>query len=338
MKRYKTLYRMLPVWVLLLLTGLSSCDYIHDDIDPCKHYFRFAYTYNMKFADAFTHEMINQEKAKNVRLYIFDKEGSYLQTKLFEGETLQTNRYELDLEPGTYRLLAWGGLNETDYTWEEPAAGSSIEDFQMSVKRSAQKSVNRELLGLFQGEMTLEIPEETSEHVMYLVKNTNKIRFIFIDPNTGTENWTKESFEVKVVTKNGDLAYDNTPVTDTAITWLPYYSALENVKGTDGTSVYTTLCTELNTLRLVDTQAGDYLQIRYAEEEEAFLSVDLTDFLSLTQMESHDLSRQEYLDRQDEYTVLVYVDVMGGKAHCLEVIVNDWVIRLNDIDLGKEEL
>ena len=93
MKRYKTLYRMLPVWVLLLLTGLSSCDYIHDDIDPCKHYFRFAYTYNMKFADAFTHEMINQEKAKNVRLYIFDKEGSYLQTKLFEGETLQTNRY-----------------------------------------------------------------------------------------------------------------------------------------------------------------------------------------------------------------------------------------------------
>lgn len=66
--------------------------------------------------------------------------------------------------------------------------------------------------------------------------------------------------------------------------------------------------------------------------------VDLTDFLLLTQMESHKLEAQEYLDRQDEYVVMVYVDTMGGKAHCLEVIVNDWVIRLDDLTLGKEEL
>lgn len=72
-------------------------------------------------------------------------------------------------------------------------------------------------------------------------------------------------------------------------------------------------------------------------EEAPFLQVDLTDFLLLTQMESHDLDAQEYLDRQDEYTIVVYLDIVDGKAHCLEIIVNDWTIRLDDVNLGGKE-
>ena len=53
-------------------------------------------------------------------------------------------------------------------------------------------------------------------------------------------------------------------------------------------------------------------------------------------MESHQLDAQEYLDRQDEYVVTIYIDTTGGKAHCLEVIVNDWVIRLDDTNLKEE--
>lgn len=337
MKLYKILYSILPVLALLPLAGMTSCDYIHDDLDPCKHYLRFSYVHNMKFADAFVHEMENQQADKTARLYIFDKEGKYLQTEVYSGDPLLKNRHELDLLPGTYRLLAWAGLNDTDYEWDEPATGSSIEDFKMKLKAGGQRAVERELLGLFQGEMTLELPADAeSEHVMPLVKNTNKIRFVFIDPNSGTE-LSAGSFAVSATTHNSDLSHDNQPLSDEAVTFLPYYKGIGDVKGGahEGAGPLQAVCMELNTLRLID-QADGRLSIRYTEEEVPFLNVDLTDFLCLTQMESHQLGRQEYLDRQDEYTVLVYVDIMGGKAHCLEVIVNDWTVRLDDLTLGKE--
>ncbi|WP_289006329.1 FimB/Mfa2 family fimbrial subunit [uncultured Parabacteroides sp.] len=337
MKYTKIIYNYLAAWLLLFLATLPSCDYIHDDIAPCKHYLRFAYVHNMKFADAFVHEMECQATAKNLRLYIFDAEGKFLRAETIEGEALRTNRHELTLDPGTYRLLAWAGLNETDYEWTTPAAGSSVADFHMSVKRSTGQTVARELLGLFQGEMKLEIPEGgETEQVMPLVKNTNKIRFVIIDTNSGTE-LSADSFDMLVTTGNGDLSHDNQPVSNTMLTWLPYYKGIETVKDANGTTAYTAICTELNTLRLLD-DSGSRLQVRYSEETTPFLDVDLTDFLLLTQMESHKLEAQEYLDRQDEYVVMVYVDTMGGKAHCLEVIVNDWVIRLDDLTLGKEEL
>ncbi len=104
----------------------------------------------------------------------------------------------------------------------------------------------------------------------------------------------------------------------------------------DGTTSYPAVCAELNTLRLINGTKG-HLKLRYSKEETPFFEVDLTDFLCLTQMELHKLPAQEYLDRQDEYVVLIYLDITGGKAHCLEVIVNDWVIRLDDTNL-KEEL
>lgn len=328
--------KWIAAWVCLLLTGFSACDYIHDELDPCKHYLSFSYTHNMKFADAFKHEMVNQKEGKTLHLYIYDNEGRFLRAEQLEGEALQANRHELDLEPGTYRLLAWAGLNETDYEWTVPAAGSSIEEFRMSVKRNEKAAVARELLGLFQGEMTLEIPYEHSEHVMPLVKNTNKIRFVIIDTNRGTEV-SADSFELLATTANGDLSHDNQPISDTRLIWQPYYRGVETVKASDGTAACQAVCTELNTLRLIDGTGG-HLKVRFSEEETPFLDVDLTAFLCLTKMESHDLKAQEYLDRQDEYVVMIYVDTMGGKAHCLEVIVNDWVVRLDDLILGKEEL
>ena len=174
------------VWMiasLFFLLGFASCDYIHDDLPLCKHTLSFVYTHNMKFADAFAHEMECQERAKQVELYIYDKEGTFLSSRTIAGEELKANRIELDLQPGTYRLLAWAGLNEKDYTWNAPKADSQLSNFRLTVNQE-QQTVDRELLGLFQGQLTLEIPEGGETHTDFpLVKNTNKLRFILIDAN-----------------------------------------------------------------------------------------------------------------------------------------------------------
>lgn len=334
----KIIYLIFPVLAALCLTGLFSCDYIHADLPLCRHTLRFVYRHNIKHADAFAYEMKNQEMAKNVRLYIYDNEGKFLSSRLIEGEELDRNEIDLsDLNPGGYRLLAWAGLNAQDYTWTEPSPGSPIDDFRMTVQ-AIENRVDRELSGLFQGELNYTIPVGGATDTEFpLVKNTNKIRFILIDANRGTE-LTKDAFNFVVTTTNSDLDSHNNPLSPTRITWLPYLQQVETVKAAGNETVaYEAVCTELNTLRLIDNGTGT-LRIRYASEETPFINVNLTELLKLTQIASHKLEGQEYLDRQDEYVITAYVDIAGGRAHCLEVVVDDWIIRLEDLTLGNEEM
>lgn len=334
MKTYTYLLRLLPVWAVLTL-GLVSCDYIHEDLQPCDHYLHFTYTHNMKFADAFQHELVCQEEAKTAELFIFDGDGKFLSSQSLPTETLQENRIRLNLDPGKYKLLAWAGLNDTDYTWTKPAAGESMDEWLMSVRQD-KGVVARELSGLFQGTLELTIPSGGETDTEFpLVKNTNKIRLALIDANSGT-GLQADDFTILATTHNGDLNAQNQPVADDAVLWKPYLQQVETVADTEGGTAMQAVVAELNTMRLMDGSQTS-LQLSHKGEEAPFLQVDLTDFLLLTQMESHDLDAQEYLDRQDEYTIVVYLDIVGGKAHCLEVIVNDWTIRLDDVNLGGKE-
>ena len=334
MKTYTYLLRLLPVWAVLTL-GLVSCEYIHEDLKPCDHYLHFTYTHNMKFADAFQHELVCQEEAKTAELFIFDGDGKFLSSQSLPTETLQENRIRLNLDPGKYKLLAWAGLNDTDYTWTKPAAGESMDEWLMSVRQD-KGVVARELSGLFQGTLELTIPSGGETDTEFpLVKNTNKIRLALIDANSGT-GLQADDFTILATTHNGDLNAQNQPVADEAVLWKPYLQQVETVADTEGGTAMQAVVAELNTMRLMDGSQTS-LQLSHKGEEAPFLQVDLTDFLLLTQMESHDLDAQESLDRQDEYTIVVYLDIVDGKAHCLEVIVNDWTIRLDDVNLGGKE-
>ena len=334
MKTYTYLLRLLPVWAVLTL-GLVSCEYIHEDLKPCDHYLHFTYTHNMKFADAFQHELVCQEEAKTAELFIFDGDGKFLSSQSLPTETLQENRIRLNLDPGKYKLLAWAGLNDTDYTWTKPAASESMDEWLMSVRQD-KGVVARELSGLFQGTLELTIPSGGETDTEFpLVKNTNKIRLALIDANSGT-GLQADDFTILATTHNGDLNAQNQPVADEAVLWKPYLQQVETVADTEGGTAMQAVVAELNTMRLMDGSQTS-LQLSHKGEEAPFLQVDLTDFLLLTQMESHDLDAQEYLDRQDEYTIVVYLDIVDGKAHCLEVIVNDWTIRLDDVNLGGKE-
>lgn len=334
MKTYTYLLRLLPVWAVLTL-GLVSCEYIHEDLKPCDHYLHFTYTHNMKFADAFQHELVCQEEAKTAELFIFDGDGKFLSSQSLPTETLQENRIRLNLDPGKYKLLAWAGLNDTDYTWTKPAAGESMDEWLMSVRQD-KGVVARELSGLFQGTLELTIPSGGETDTEFpLVKNTNKIRLALIDANSGT-GLQADDFTILATTHNGDLNAQNQPVADDAVLWKPYLQQVETVADTEGGTAMQAVVAELNTMRLMESSQTS-LQLSHKGEEAPFLQVDLTDFLLLTQMESHDLDAQEYLDRQDEYTIVVYLDIVDGKAHCLEIIVNDWTIRLDDVNLGGKE-
>lgn len=96
------------IGIAALSVGLYACDWIHDDSLPlCEFRLYFKYDYNMKFADAFQHEV------DFVTLFFCDQEGNFLfQRRIEKSELDERNSIALDMEPGTYQVVTWAGLDK----------------------------------------------------------------------------------------------------------------------------------------------------------------------------------------------------------------------------------
>ena len=76
------------IGVAALSVGLYACDWIHDDSLPlCEFRLYFKYDYNMKFADAFQHEV------DFVTLFFCDQEGNFLFQRRIEKSELDIGKY-----------------------------------------------------------------------------------------------------------------------------------------------------------------------------------------------------------------------------------------------------
>lgn len=289
----------------LALLGLAACDYIHDDSLPlCEYRLRFVYDYNMKFADAFQHEVTK------AALFICDDKGNFISRRDIEGDELKANNILLDLDPGTYQLLTWAGLDEDSYEWPELTPGSStINDIRVRTRRGTDATQPNELEPLWHALDTLVITgDQHEEKVISLAKNTNKLRVVLQD----TEGYSMDvkDFTFQIVADNGYMDYDNQLLDDPAITYTPYYAKSIDIAGGDlingkPANQYVAVA-ELNTMRLMDKK-NYRLIVRHKDWEEDVLNVNLCNYLLLTQMEGHNISAQEYLDRQDEYSIVFFL-------------------------------
>ena len=93
----------------------------------------------------------------------------------------------------------------------------------------------------------------------------------------------------------------------------------------------------LNTLRIMK---GDQttLTIKHVPSGQEILRLPLTQYLLLSKIHSHtgdEMGDQEYLDRQDSYTLLFFIQSsdMGIPKICPRIMVNGWTVRLNDSEL-----
>ena len=90
-----------------------SCDsMIYNEEGDCsvRYRLKFRYDMNLKFADAFAHEV------KSVRLYAFNPEGELVWQSAEQSSILASGDYtmSLDLDPGDYHLVAWCGLDNEE--------------------------------------------------------------------------------------------------------------------------------------------------------------------------------------------------------------------------------
>ena len=334
--------------LLALSAGvLTACDdAIYDDEGNCTPVYKvnFRYDYNMKFADAFASEV------KTVSLYAFDASGKFV--KSFNGSVaaMAANGYQMDVDlaPGQYKLVAWGGLNDGMNSYNVPtlSPGDPITALTNTLKRD-ENAVVKEIDQLYHGMADVTFPDQEGVHsvTVPLVKDSNRIKII-LQSLSGTI-LNVEDFKFYITSEDGKMNYDNSLMPDEVLTYQPYFmqsgsaEVITRAEEEGETQQLGLVMAELNTARLVkDWQTRTWLHITNAEGKN-IITVPLIDmFLLIKGKYGQNMSDQEFLDRQDDYNMTFFLyDSYSGEGEpehewmSSEIIINKWKVVLQDADL-----
>lgn len=314
------------VFVLLVLSGLfMSCSAIYDDRDDCPEGLRihFKYDYNMKYANAFAKEVTK------VNLYVFDETGRFVKQQSEEGDSLKNENYymKLNLDPGKYQLIAWGGLDDQSFNAPVLTAGTSrLEDLKVALKEAQTSKTDLHFLfhGFNTSDSLLDYNGDYQQYMIPMVKNTNRIRIILQE--ISGEKVDADAYRFEIVDDNSLMTYNNTVLSNGNTVYTPYTKGQSTV-GDD--PAVTVAYAEISTARLI---AGHNTRLRVFRNADntTVLDIPLIDYLMLTEMEGHKsaMTAQEYLDRQDEYSIVLFLNNLSWWN--IKVIVNGWTVRLNE--------
>ena len=344
MNRVNILQRVVTVWAMMVaLLMMTSCKegLIFDGEGDCGIYYRirFKYDYNMKFADAFANEV------NSVALYIFDHNNTLIEEiTTTDKEALSSASFEipLELEPGQYTLLAWGGLmNEESFDMlaDTKIGTTKLEELQVKMHRehndNGEATVEDDLLPLYHGTLTLEVADipGTYTETMSLMKDTNAVRILLHEMSGHDVDADKFIFEIK--DHNGLYDWDNTLLEDEQITYSAWY---QTTGSADMEEYATRTVTEVNvalaelTIGRMMAEKSPILYIKSRETGEDLVRLPLADYALLVKgYYRQNMSDQEYLDRQDEYSLTLFLD--EGEWVSSYILINSWRVILNNTDL-----
>ena len=310
--KLKSLLRHIAMWFVLIGSLImTSCDSFNEDLLECRLFVKFKYDYNMEFADAF-HSQVDK-----VELYVFDKDGKFLFKQAEEGSTLGTGSYlmEVKLPVGQYQFMAWAGAHDSYDITSVQAGVSSITDLKLQLKREETLIIDKELEPLWYGEINnVDFTGTTDQtEIINLIKDTNKVRFVFQGSNEDSWGVDVNAYTYEIIESNGYLAHDNSLLGDDNLSFRPYHIEQKNLAAG---------IVELNTMRFLANRNARFVVTEKATGKKVF-NINLTDFLVMTKIEGHNMSAQEYLDRESEYKI-VFFFADNDPWLVLQININGW--------------
>lgn len=343
--------------LLAVLAGaMASCDSVLDynegdcSIEYCV---KFKYDYNMDKVDAFAQEV------KTVTLYAFDDNGNLVYQKTDQGEMLADGNYnmKLDIEPGEYHLIAWAGLDDQSFAvpllYPQTSKMNELKVKTLreeaiptrSVDEKDKYIVEKELSSLWHGEVqkstfTRSGRERITE--VSLVKNTNNIRVVVAQVNQNpdkpiTKVLKKENLKYTIYDENGYMNYDNSLLSDNLLTYKPFATEQDYVTSRAFTenvdTEYPAAIAELSVGRLMEDKAPELNIINTETGENLISNMNIIKYLNMLKQEHYkDMELQEYLDREDRYSMVFFVDEKMTLINYV-IQINGWVIQVNDFEL-----
>ena len=324
--------------LIALSAFLSACDMMHQDDGDCSTKLRvkLTYDYNMKFADAFAHEV------KNVTLYAFGQDGKLAYTKTESADIINAKGYmEVDdLTPGIYDLQVWAegeDRHPNSYVYGQAVMNqSSWDDLTCFVNETAT-DISHDLTPLYWGRAEKqdlsELPQEVRTAVVNLHKNTNVIRVVL--QHASGKDVNPDDFEFSITDDNTRLAADNSLIPHSTVIYHPWatYGAEAGVETqTKAQTTASAAIAEMTVNRLF-VENRPMLTITNRSNGKTVLSIPLIDYVLLVKGNyNRSMSDQEYLDRQDEYNMTFFLQDDGSWL-AASIIINSWRVVLSSVEL-----
>lgn len=331
---------------LLSFMILVSCDALYEGEGDCSYRYgvRFIYDWNIKFADAFSHEV------KAVTLYVFNEAGIFVSRYEASGPFAKESGYVLpvDLTPGTYDLVAWCTWDKSDDVETLPfdipeliPGQSTLAELTATLKRehSAKNTtiVGKDIDPLFHGfEQRVTFSDEPGEHIVSvpLMKNTNSIRVVL--QHLSGKPVDADKFRFSITSTNGKMNYENELLPDETLRYDAWYVShgSAGMETPEGTVTIHTAVAELTTARLMKEDAPRLTVTN--ERGETVISIPLVDYLLMVKgYYGRTMGDQEYLDRQDEYSLTFFLD-QNSIWDDTRIIINSWAVVIHNGTVGGE--
>lgn len=312
---------------IVLVVGLLSC--VKDGKPACDSQIKFVFRHNLLNVDAF------HTQASEVELFLFDANDIFV-TKLsgVVPDGLTDNTYRMPL-PYDYtnvtKMVAWSGLNDNHYVIPRMTEGvSTIEDLKVVLSAEPDSEIDNDFDPLLWGYK--EIPggirysNETIEVPM--MKNTNSMRVVLAPVPAKEFSIDVDDFKFVFSSPNGSYDHNNDCFDGIQRAYIPHFA--DNMPASR--AEITTGVVEISTARLREENMNN-MQIIHVPTGQAILDTDMTEFLKKLQLAQHgNYEFQEYLDREDHYGVVIFLDRIneGGGEYSYfssSISINGWIIR-----------
>ena len=316
--------------IICIVMLFSSCNWVNDDLSDCPTgtWLKISYTYNILDVDAASSQV------GDITIFAFDKNNKYVDRLDVDSIALHQGycMVRVPFPEGSYHLLLWGGASDRQYRFPYLKTGQTErKSLLLSLICNSEKQMNGKLKGLFYGSLeNITISNDYQVLDAPLVKNTNYFSCILQDDNNLLN---QEDFTFTLEAANGVMDHTNTPLGTEPVYYRPYRQEVSILDEEETPVIHA----RLNTLRIMK---GDQttLTIKHVPSGQEILRLPLTQYLLLSKIHSHtgdEMGDQEYLDRQDSYTLLFFIQSsdMGIPKICPRIMVNGWTVRLNDSEL-----
>ena len=327
---------MQALFVTVAALGATSCSsLIYEDLDPCDEglRLRFIYDYNMEFANAFPAQV------DCLTLLVYDNNGKYLMTKTVTDRALLGDedwRMTIDLPAGKYHLVAYGGMadNQASFAFRpQPGESTPMRDVQVYMKPDCITSpVGTNLHNLFFGALDVTVSKAALDYTdatVEMMRDTNNLRIVLQHVDGTPVN--NEDFDFVVTASNTLFDYNNNLLPAATTTFAPWTRG-QQIAGAeaDTDEPVEVAFAEFSLSRLMAT-GGPRLEITSRKTGNKVLSIPLVSYLLLLKSEQFSwMSSQEYLDRENRWSMIFFLD-KGDHWWAVSIVINGWTVRINDI-------
>lgn len=261
------------------------------------------------------------------------------------GEALASDGYAMtvDVKPGEYDLLVWCGTTDKgSFFIPETIVGKELTCTLGRQYDTGNKAfVAEDLDRLFHGwlpEQTFGETEGTYTYTVPLVKNTNNVRVVL--QHLSGEAVDKDKFVFTITDTNGSMDWNNTLLPDEPVTFYAWHTDAGEA-GMDtqpeetqavSRATFSAAIAELTVPRLVKGQETR-LTVTNKETGKPVFSIPLIDYALLVKgFYNRDMDDQEYLDRQDVYDMVFFLDE-GDRWLNAYIYINSWKVMLQNSEL-----